>query len=103
MYSLVNWGQITFELSVAHQYPSDHSGLIWRLMAHLKEHEEITEGAATSAGKYLIANLKQNIQLVNSMCCLPMLYPHLSDSTKKSITSLIRQKYPNEANFYRQI
>ena len=100
---LESWGQITFELSVAHKHPSDHSGLVRRLTAHLKEGEEITESAAAAAAKYLMTNLKQNINLVDSMCCLPMLYPHLSDSAKRSITSLIRQKYPREANFFRQI
>jgi hypothetical protein len=102
-FMLESWGQITFELSVAHEHPSDHSSLVRRLTAHLKEGEEITESAAATAAKYLTTNLKQNINLVDSMCCLPMLYPHLSDSAKRSITSLIRQKYPREANFFRQI
>ena len=87
-FMLESWGQITFELSLAHEHPSDHSGLVRRLTAHLKEGEEITESAAAAAAKYLTTNLKQNIQLVDSMCCLPMLYPHLSDSAKRNITSL---------------
>lgn len=81
---------MVLEMGVAHQFQSDHKGLVLRVREYLMEVGEIAESFALATGKYLITNLKENIQVVNSMSCLPVLYQHLNFNAKTSFTSLLR-------------